>query len=84
MDRKTNPVEWALFMHQLQDAREHLDRLTQELDDAGRFGEEDLYIQLGHIYAHLNRAWHSRNHVGDVTDNLFRQFSRLPDDLDPC
>jgi hypothetical protein len=32
-----------------------------EINATGDFREVDLRIQLGHVFSHLNRAWHRRN-----------------------
>ena len=83
MNQAANPVEWALFLDELDDAREHLAELIQSLQHAGTFDEADLRVSLGHVYAHLNRAWHSRRHSGEITGDLWPMFSRFPTDLDP-
>lgn len=83
MNRDSHPVEWALFLDELDDAREHLEDIVRTLADAGSYDEEDLRVNLGHVYAHLNRAWHSRNHLGEVTEELWPKFSRFPEDLNP-
>jgi len=82
--KKDNYAEWALLMYELDDAREHLGALTREMTDASDFTEEDYRIQLGHIYAHLNRAWNTRDRTGtEHTDETFHDSSRFPKDIDP-
>lgn len=83
MNRNSHPVEWALFLDELDAAREHLEDDVRDLHQAGHYEEEDLRVNLGHIDAHLNRAWHSRNHVGKSNDDLPSAFSRFPDDVEP-
>jgi hypothetical protein len=83
MNRDAQPVEWASFLDELDDAREHLAELVQSLQDAGSFDEAELRVNLGHVYAHLNRAWHSRAHSGEITEALWPKFSRFPNDLEP-
>jgi hypothetical protein len=83
MNRQTNPVEWASFLDELDDAREHLADFIQSLQDGGTLDEADLRVNLGHVYAQLNRAWHSRSHSGEITEELWPEFSRFPADLEP-
>jgi hypothetical protein len=83
MNRDSRPVEWTLFLDELNDARQHLEDLIQSLMETGRSDESDFRVDLGHVYAHLNRAWHSRTHVGEITEEQWPQFSRFPTDLDP-
>jgi len=83
MDQKSSPVDWARFLCELEDARDHLGNLIEQIAKAGEFEEEDFGIQFGHIYSHLNRAWHSRGYVGEVTKELWVQNSQYPCDLKP-
>ncbi len=78
-----NPVEWVLFMDELDEAKEHLEKLTKDLSQAGRFDESEFAIYLGHIYAHLNRAWHRRNLTTAITDEEWNAFRRFPQDIEP-
>ena len=50
---------------------------------AGRVAEEDFAAGLGHVMAHLNRAWNGRNHTGDVSSEEFEVLGRDPPDLPP-
>ncbi len=76
-------VAWALLMHELADARDHLDGLIRKISEADTCDEVDLAIDLGHIYAHLNRFWHSRNQVAEMTEDQLSVFSQFPKDLKP-
>ena len=57
INNSTNSVEWALLIYELDDASEHLANLSRKMANQGAIDSEDFAIQLGHIYAHLNRAW---------------------------
>jgi hypothetical protein len=59
INNKDNPVAWALLVTELDEAREHLESLTNEMVKAGTIEDTEFAVQLGHIYAHLNRVWHS-------------------------
>ena len=79
----SHPIEWCSFIDELDDAREHLEDLVRELVETGRCDEADLRVHLGHVFAHLNRAWNSRSLSGEITDELWSAYSAFPADLDP-
>jgi len=80
--KKDHYAEWALLMHELDDAKEHLETLMREMTEDSDFAEEDYRVQLGHIYSHLNRAWNTRDRVGtEWTDEQFQEFSQFPSDI---
>jgi hypothetical protein len=80
-------VAWATVVQQLEDAREHLGDLIRRMTEEKDFGEPDLRIDLGHVYSHLNRAWHMRDATGEqvteFSDEQWAAWSRLPTDLEP-
>jgi hypothetical protein len=78
-----NYAAWALFVDQMDEARDHLQELANTLHSAGRMDEPELTVHLGHIYAHLNRAWHSRNLPDGIKDEEWSQLSKFPADLEP-
>ncbi len=82
IDREKDVVEWALLGTGLQEAREHLDSLIQDME-SNDFDEVSFGIQLGHIYAHLNQAWNGRDKKGEWTDAEFDLLSQYPNDLEP-
>lgn len=81
--RENNPVEWAGLMYELEDAHEHLANLMTDMMNDATFDEADFRIQLGHVFAHLNRAWYRRNLRRDITEDEWTVASKFPDDLDP-
>ncbi|MGE0144385.1 MAG: hypothetical protein AB7I19_11400 [Planctomycetota bacterium] len=83
INQKDNPAAWAMLVHGLDDASEHLAQLVRELTTKEGYGEEEFRIDLGHVYAHLNRAWNSRNITADLTDEEWEQCTEFPKDLDP-
>lgn len=83
ISKKDDPVEWAAFMYELGDAKEHLERLISDLESDAGFDEPRLQVDLGHVYSHLNRAWHRRNLKGDFNDQEWKQASQFPHDCDP-
>lgn len=83
INNKDNFVAWALLLTDLDEAREHLEVLINEMNQAGTIENSEFEVQLGHIYAHLNRVWHSRNQAGEITAEQWPIFSQFPKDLKP-
>jgi hypothetical protein len=82
LDKNNDPVEWGTWLYEFTDAIEHLENLTDEIGENDELCEESLRIGLGHIYSHLNRAWNSRDHRGEITEEKWTAFSNFPKDLD--
>jgi len=80
---KSNPVEWAALMYELDDAKEHLEALINQMVEDG-IDETDYQIQLGHIFAHLNRSWNSRNKIGEYNEQERKLFTKFPESIEPC
>jgi hypothetical protein len=83
INKADNPVGWALFLYELDDAREHLAKLIEELGEDASYDEASLRVDLGHVYAHLNRAWRRRLAAEDLSDLEWHSSSAFPDDLEP-
>lgn len=83
INKNENPVEWSQLLYELDDAKDHLESLKEEMAKSDDFNEIDFYIALGHVYSHINRAWSSRNHLGDVSTIDFKKYSETPTDLKP-
>ena len=83
INKHINPVGWAALMYELDDAREHIGTLIAEMNTDATYGEANFRIDLGHIYSHLNRAWHRRNIPEDFPDTGWTVGSQFPTDLDP-
>lgn len=83
INKNDNPVEWSQLLYELGDAKEHIESLIDELTKSEDFDETDFGIALGHVYSHINRAWNSRNHLGDVSTSKFEEFSKIPTDIKP-
>lgn len=67
INEEENFLVWVTWMDELGDARQHLDELVKKLASNGRCDESEFKVELGHVYAHLNRAWHSRNQTSEIT-----------------
>ncbi|NHQ87701.1 hypothetical protein HA050_16410 [Iodobacter sp. HSC-16F04] len=83
INKEQNPVGWAMLMHELNDAREHLSNLITESQNTPEYDEVNLRVDLGHVYSHLNRAWHHRNKSGDISEPEWVESSKFPTDLEP-
>ena len=82
INQRENYVTWALLLHELEDAREHLENLIREMSNGGEINEADFRVDLGHVYAHLNRAWNGRNEADEPNSELWEAQSQLPNDLE--
>jgi hypothetical protein len=83
INQTDNNVAWTLLMAELDDAKEYLTDLTNQMATTGRIDEADFATRLGDVYAHLNRAWHRRNQTCKSTDEQRAQFTQSPQDLSP-
>ena len=83
INKKSNPVEWSAFMYELEDAKEHLSKLLSDVGNDPEYEEVNLRIDLGHVFAHLNRAWNRRDVTRELSNEEWERASHFPDDLDP-
>lgn len=83
IDRDKHPIGWALLMQELDDAHEHLGDLITRMASDPDYGEDDFRVDLGHVYAHLNLAWHHRNIQEEMSDGERDVAVRFPSDLTP-
>ena len=72
-----------MFLYDLEDAHEHLGELIKQVSTDASYGEPELRVDLGHVYAHLNRAWNRRLKSEDLTDEEWEASREFPDDLEP-
>ena len=83
IESQANPVAWALLLHELDDARDHLATLVEQMGAQGSIDEIEYRIQLGHIYSHLNRAWNGRDNTSEPDIELWEKQAKFPVDLEP-
>jgi len=83
INREQHPVGWSAMIYELADAHEHLGTLLKDIEGDPEFSEEELRIHLGHIYAHLNRAWRSRLIPGGMTETEWEKGRGFPNDIQP-
>jgi hypothetical protein len=83
IDQNKDPIAWSQLLHGLDDARDHLKDLVDKMTADGVIDEEEFRVALGHVYAHLNRAWHSRDLKEEIPEKDWAHLSRFPDDVSP-
>lgn len=81
--RDTNQVAWTLFMDQLTEAHDHLGDLIEKLAIDHDYDESCFRVDMGHVMAHLNRAWASRNIPREITEEEWERFREYASDLPP-
>jgi hypothetical protein len=77
-----SPVAWAMFVYELADAQEALNDLMKELAD-GAIDADEFRIDIGHVYAHLNRAWYRSKSSNDISDAEYDAATGFPADITP-
>lgn len=83
ISKKDNPVEWSLIIYDLDELEEHLTNFIEDFHSKDQYDEEEYKIKIGHLYAHLNRIYNSRNHIGEISDEEFEKYSNFPLDIKP-
>jgi len=83
INRTDNPVGWSLLLYELQDAQEHLADLIKSLSEDAEYPEPEFRIDLGHVCAHLNRAWRRRLVAEDFSDPELETAGSFPLDIEP-
>ena len=83
ISKDKNPVEWAAFLYELEDAKEHLEALINDVQATPEYDEIALKIDLGHVYSHLNRAWQRQKLARDFSDEEWTAASQFPNDVQP-
>jgi hypothetical protein len=83
ISKQSAPVGWSMLMYELEDAKEHLANLILAMDTDAEYDEANMRIDLGHVFSHLNRAWHRRDVPEDLTEDQWKKASQFPVDLSP-
>jgi len=83
MINKDNLIAWSQFLYELEDAKDHLAALISDIQSDSDYREEELRVDLGHIFDHLNRAWNSRNNDVGVHNQKWEAMSKFPTDIEP-
>ena len=83
INRQEHPIGWSFLLDELCDAQEHLQSLLRDANKNPEYGEAELRIDLGHVFAHLNRAWYRRNVPEDLQETEWDTASSFPTDIEP-
>ena len=83
INRKDHPVPWALLMQEITDLHEHVGALVRDMEENSDYGEEEFAIDVGHLYAHLNRIWNARGRTKETTEEEWQADTEFPSDIDP-
>ena len=83
INRQEHPIGWSFLLDELSDAQEHLQSLLRDANNNPEYGEPELRIDLGHVFAHLNRAWYRRNVPEDLQETEWDTASSFPTDIEP-
>ncbi len=83
INSKDHPVGWDLLFCELEEAHEHLGSLLKDISTNAEYSEESFRIDLGHVYAHLNRAWRRRHVREDMTEAEWSAGREFPSDIQP-
>ncbi len=81
--KENAPIGWTLLMSELEDAKEHLSTLIKDMRQNPEYDDAALRIDLGHVFSHLNRAWHRRDVREDLNNVEWEKASQFPTDIDP-
>ena len=83
INKNDHPVEWASMISDFDEIRDHIQTLINEMDNSKDYSEEEFSVDVGHLYAHLNRIWNGRNRTGEITDDEWTEDSKFPNDIEP-
>ena len=73
-----------MMLSELQEIGEHVASLADEMASGGRMSEGDFKVQVGHIYAHLNRLWNGRALCDSDLEGIpWSERSAFPTDISP-
>lgn len=82
ISKESAPVAWSALMYELEDAQEHLTSMIANMNSDADYGEGNLRVDLGHVFSHLNRAWHRRGNIDGLDEVEWLEASKFPTDLD--
>ena len=65
----------------LKEAQEALGRTIQEMERDTKYDVGELWVELQHIYHHINFAWNGREASPVRSKKDFKAWSQYPDDI---
>jgi len=70
-----------MMIYEIEEVIEHLQEVSDRITPESFIDEEEFKVRLGHVYAHLNLLWNSRNHIGELSSEQSEQYKQLPNDI---
>ena len=75
----------AILAH-LREAKQELDETIAEIERDNDFDLDGYYVNLQHVYHHLNTAWNIRkesdSRIEECTEEDFMRWRKFPSDFD--
>jgi hypothetical protein len=74
--------EYALF--NLAEAKGAIEQLIAELQSDPEYDYGNYFVDLQHIYCHINSAWNGRDYditSVKLTDKMYESFIQFPKDM---
>jgi len=72
----------SVVLFHLREAAEQLNETIRKLASGEKYGEEEIKVEMGHLYHHLNTAWNGRDQTDEqfqkCTDEDFARFRKFP------
>ena len=70
----------------LRESKAELDAMIAEVEEDGDFDFLDYYVQMQHIYHHLNTAWNIKDEeehkIEKYSEEDFNKWRKFPDSFD--
>jgi len=76
-------VEWSSLVDELADAQERIGDLIKRMMQDPHYDENAYRVDMGHVMAHLNRAWARRSIDRELTESEWATFREYHEDLKP-
>ena len=83
INEKDNYLAWVQLIDELDEAKEHLEEMTKKMNESSDYDEAYFSVDLGHVYAHLNRAWNGRFSEKGLVYEDWDEINKFPTDIEP-
>jgi|GEM_PF-1905280 len=82
---KRKPLNKAIILYNLKDVMEQLERTIKDLEKNKKYELKEYWIEMSHIYHHLNVAWNARyaplKKYKKISDKDFNKWAKYPTEL---
>jgi hypothetical protein len=69
----------------LSEARDAITQMIEEIRLTPDYDDSEYWVDMQHVYHHMNTAWNSRkatpDEVDEATDDVFNRWNLFPSDL---